>query len=190
MKDKAVNIWQIPTTEYVPETKQLDSCSLEDDINLTGREIIKFNFRNVEQQVSSWVEMYVKVLKTLHNEDKTILTRLAYEKDPSVDLSMHISNNKNEFSASEEIEKGIYIGTATRTSYKISLLRKFFKLFNEDTSNLIFYLKDENDEEVLLGKEGLRSKYWNYALNEIHRIHGPDGAFCNVTKSKQNWIAG
>ncbi|HPY57084.1 MAG TPA: hypothetical protein PK656_08710, partial [Sedimentibacter sp.] len=47
------SIWAAPVTEYKPEEKQLDTYTLEDEGELTGRLIAKFTFKNTEQPVTS-----------------------------------------------------------------------------------------------------------------------------------------
>ena len=45
---RALTIWAAPVTDYKPEEKQLDSYTLEDEGELTGRLIAKFTFKNTE----------------------------------------------------------------------------------------------------------------------------------------------
>lgn len=77
----------------------------------------------------------------------------------------------------------------TSTSYKINLLHRFFKLYQVDESELIFYLKIKDNAETNTdeGRYSLRRKFWNYALPEI-KSH--TGYFQNVNTSKMNWIGG
>ena len=87
---------------------------------------------------------------------------------------------------------GIYVWTNTSTQSKLSVLSRLFKLYNEDTSDLVFYLRNEN--EVNEDEPGscyeLRRKYWIYALSIIQKAHGEDGSFSNVNPSRDNWING
>ena len=84
---KALEIWPLPQTDFKPSEKQLDSCTLEDDVNLNGRKIAKYAYKNTEQPVGSWIDMFERVLKMLHAEEKSVLTKLAYETNQSVDLA-------------------------------------------------------------------------------------------------------
>lgn len=66
-----------------------------------------------------------------------------------------------------------------------------FKLHDADPTDLVFFLRDENentevDEAV---RHKLRRKYWAYALQIIKEVHGESGTFCNVNPSKDNWIS-
>ncbi len=190
LMSKALEIWKLPVTEFMPVEKQMDMLTLEDDINLTGRNIAKFSYKNMEQPVSSWVEMYESMMKILHSEDKTILSKLALIKSDN-DISVHVSTNKSDLRGYIEIENGLYIERNTSTWLKISLLRIFFKLYSAEPSDLVFYLNDDNHnaEDEAGTRYELRRKYWTYALELIHNAHGED-AFSNVNPSKENWISG
>lgn len=91
------------------------------------------------------------------------------------------------------IHEGLYAERNTSTFTKIALLRKLFKLYDVDSSELIFFLRDVNDstddEDITGTRYELRRRYWTYALDFIHEAHG-DGSFSNVHASKQNWISG
>lgn len=73
LKNRALSIWGLPETEYRPEEKELDFFTLADDTSMSNRFISRFVYKNTEQPVSSWVEMYLKVLRILYEEDKSIL---------------------------------------------------------------------------------------------------------------------
>lgn len=57
---RALAIWQLPATDFLPKEKQMDSYTLEDEAELTGRLIARFTFKNTEQPVSSWVEFFLR----------------------------------------------------------------------------------------------------------------------------------
>lgn len=140
LMDRALQIWSLPSTEYKPVEKQLDTYTLEDEDELTGRQIAKFTFKNTEQPVKSWVEMFQKVIKILYAEDKAIITRLALSKEGN--LAPYFTTNSGE-SKRVEIGDGIYVWTNTSTQSKLSVLNRLFKLYDEEPSDLVFYLRDE-----------------------------------------------
>lgn len=190
LMERAVKIWQAPTTTFKPEKKQLDSCTLDDDISLNGRLIANFSYKNMEQPVTSWVEMFQKVLRLLYAEDKSIITKLAASKEDSV--STYFSMDGAAFNKSAEIGDGIFVWTNTNTQSKLSVLRKVFKLYDADPTDLVFYLRDENES---IGDEAgtryeLRRRYWEYALDYIKMVHAENDSFANVNPSKSNWISG
>lgn len=186
---RALTIWARPTTAFQPEEKQLDSYTLEDDEMLSGRLIARFSYKNTEQPVTSWVEMYQKVLQILYAEDKTIITKLAVSSEDNI--ALHFSMNSTEFTKSVEIGDGIFVWTNTNTQSKLSVLNRIFKLYGADPSDLVFYLRDENEnaEDEAGTRYELRRRFWTYALKHIHEAHG-DASFSNVHPSKENWISG
>ena len=57
LMQRALTIWSLPATSYHPAEKQMDSYSLYDDVDLSGRSIVRFSYRNTEQPVTSWIEL-------------------------------------------------------------------------------------------------------------------------------------
>lgn len=190
---KALQIWKAPTTSYRPVQKQLDAYSLDDDVTLTGRVIIKFSYKNMEQPVDSWISMYENVLKILHAEDKSVLFKLAHTQSDGNDISLHVSSRPSDLRAPLEIDDNIYVERNTGTGLKISLLRRFFKMYGADPADLIFWLREESEEEEAdHGEERyeIRKKYWSFALEQIRNACGEKGPFQNVNPTKYNWING
>lgn len=187
---RALEIWAAPTTTFKPAVKQMDSYTLDDDTSLSGRLIARFSYKNTEQPVSSWVEMFQKVLQILFAEDKSVITKLAASTEDG--LALNFTMNEADFKKTVEIGDGIYVWTNTSTQTKLSVLNKVFKLYDADPSDLVFYLRDENEsaEEEAGTRYELRRKYWAYALDFIKEINAENASFANVNPSKENWISG
>lgn len=187
---RALEIWAAPTTTFKPAVKQMDSYTLDDDTSLSGRLIARFSYKNTEQPVSSWVEMFQKVLQILYAEDKSVITKLAASTEDG--LALNFTMNEADFKKTVEIGDGIYVWTNTSTQSKISVLNKVFKLYDADPSDLVFYLRDENEsaEEEAGTRFETRRKYWTYALDFIKEANGDAGLFANANTSKENWISG
>lgn len=192
LRERALEIWKMPVSKYRPAEKQMDSCSLEDEFDIGGRAIVRFEYKNTEQPVTSWIDMFERVIKIMHSEDKSVLSKLAYSTGDN-DLSAWVGCDPNKFRRACEIDEGVFFEKNTSTAMKISILRRLFRLFNADPSDLIFYLRDEeddsDDEDFAGTRYELRRKYWSFALDFIHKVHG-DKSFSNVNTSKQNWISG
>ena len=191
--EQGLEIWEAPVTSFKPVEKQLDSCTLDDDVNLSGRLIARFTFKNTEQPVTSWIDMFERVVRILHAEDQSVLSKLAYANAEDVDLAAYVSTNKTELRGYSEIEEGLYFEKNTSTWMKISVLRRLFKLYNIDPIDLVFYLRDESestDDTEINEKQLTRKKYWAYALEQIHAAHGDNGSFGNVNPTVQSWISG
>ena len=109
--------------------------------------------------------------------------------DDSVDLAYQVTRDPKKFANSVTIDEDLYVWTGTATQYKINTLRKFFEQYNQDPTDLIFFLEDaksssdkaEDDHDIT------RRKYWATALDAIQQS---TGTFLNVTSTKNNLITG
>lgn len=146
LMQRALEIWALPTTAFAPVEKQVDSCTLDEEVTLSGRLISRFSYKNTEQPVLNWADMFERVIRLLHSEDKTVLPKLANTTDNGVDLAVYVSFNKSDLRGCSEIEEGLFIERNTSTWQKVNLLRRFFKLYNADPSDLVFYLRDVNGD--------------------------------------------
>lgn len=193
MVNKALYIWSYPDTDYEPEEKPLDVVSLDDDVNLTGTQIAKFSYKEIEQVVESWTDMYGRVLRILHEEDSSVLTGLAYTSDSDNGLSMHVTSVEDEFKSKVQIAPNIYVWTGTSTQHKMNTLRRFFSLYGADPSDLTIFLNNSNEEQTAEDEPeryGLRRRYWAYALPYIKEKFGNEGPFSRVNPTYSNWISG
>lgn len=196
LMQRALTIWPLPATDFKPAEKQMDSYSLDDDVELSGRDIVRFGYKNTEQPVTSWIDMMEQILKILHAEDKSVLSRLAYSKGENNDLDAYVSNKPQDLRNAIEIDTDIYVERNTSTSTKISMLRKFFKAYGANEEDLVFYLKDVNDDGTAQEagtRYELRRRYWAFALPYIQQAHDDGtghGCFSGCTTSKENWLSG
>lgn len=200
---RALQIWPLPQTAFVPQHKQLESCTLEEEAALTGRQIARFAFRNSEQPVASWAEMFEKAVQILYAEDRTVVTALALSGEEG--LAQHFfagaageapgtAADKTADKAAGKavaIGDGLFVWTNTSTQSKLSVLRRLFKLYGADAGDLVFFLREEGAAPgEAEGRLALRRRYWAYALPLIKAAQGPDGCFLGVNPTKDNWITG
>lgn len=191
LKNTVIGIWPYPTSNYHPQKKQMDAIALDEDVILTGRVLSKYSFKGAEQPVASWADMYQQVITMLHSENKAVLTKLAVSQDPAVDLSLHFSMSPTSFNSCRQIDTDLYVWTGTDIQYKINNLRKIFAIFDVPESELVFYLKDEDNSETVAGNRyEIRKKYWEYTLPQLKNAFSENGLFENVNPVTSNWIAG
>lgn len=191
LKNAVIGIWPYPTSNYHPQKKQMDAIALDEDVILTGRVLSKYSFKGAEQPVASWADMYQQVITMLHSENKAVLTKLAVSQDPAVDLSLHFSMSPTSFNSCRQIDTDLYVWTGTDTQYKINNLRKIFAIFDVPESELVFYLKDEDNSETVAGNRyEIRKKYWEYTLPQLKNAFSENGLFGNMNPVTSNWIAG
>lgn len=192
MVAEALTIWTCPETVFKPAEKQYDSCSLADeDIDLTGRDIVKYSYQGAERTVTSWADMLDQMVKYLHHRDKTILSTLAQNQDKS-GLSGYVQRDpKDELWNAFQVDDHIYMEGNTNTMLKISILQRLFPLYGVDPQDLVFYLKDPDaDKSAESQRHALRKEYWLMALPIIQKENAERGTFKNVKPNVYNEIRG
>lgn len=185
-------IWAMPSTTFVPAEKEFDSCALDDEeIDLKGRDIVKYSYQNAETPVSSWTDMFEHVVKYLHAEDKSVLSALAYSTSNNTELSGYFSNDPDNLRSPLKIDEDIYVEKNTSTALKISILRRLFVFFHADPMDLVFYLRDsEQDKAADNNRFDLRRRYWNYALPIIQEANHGNGCFKKCNPNTSNTMNG
>ena len=188
----ARKIWSYPATKFVPAEKEFDSCTLDDEnTELTGRDIVKYSYQNIEQPVTSWADMLEHVVKYLHQRDKSILSGIAYSQSSTTDLVSYISTEPDKLRSAIKVDEDIYFEKGSSTALKLSILRRLFALYDLDPMDLVFYLRDaESDKVADEGRYEIRKRYWTYALPLIQQAHSHRGSFSNVTPGTSNWCSG
>ena len=188
----ARTIWSYPTTSFVPAEKEFDSCTLDDEnADLTGRDIVKYSYQNLEQPVTSWADMLEHVVKYLHQKDKSVLTGLAYSQSSTTDLVSHISTDPKKLRSAFKVDDDIYFEKGSSTALKLSILRRLFALYGLDPMDLVFYLRDAISDKVAdESRFVLRKRYWTYALPLIQKAHSHRGLFSNANPTTSNWCSG
>ena len=187
----AKRIWSYPQTSFVPAEKEFDSCTLDDEnAELTGRDIAKYSYQNVEQPVTSWADMFEHVVKFLHQKDKSVLSGLAYSSS-STDLANYVSSTEDGLRSALKIDDHIFMERNTSTALKMSILRRLFALYDADPMDLVFYLKDmESEKAAEAGRYEIRKRYWTYALPIIQKQHAHRGSFTNCSPTTSNTTSG
>ena len=173
MVDRALTIWSYPETAFVPKEKEYDSCTLDDeDIELTGRELVKFSYKNAEMPVTTWSDMIISMVEQLHQQDKSVLTEIAYGFNKDAELSKYFSNNPSKLRNPVQIDNNIFFEKNSSTAYKVIILRRLFMLYHADPMDLVFYLKDvESANNINSKRHEMRKEYWTYALPLIQQAN-------------------
>lgn len=182
---QGLKIWPMVETTYQPLEKVLDTFNLADDVSMKGRRVSKFSFLGIEQSVSSWVDAYTEILAILHSKDPMVLLELAAGKQIN-GLNNCVEENPNDKNSYYKLEEGIYLSINTNTETKLSMLRKLFELYKIEEEELMFYLRDNDLEELedLSPSRKMRIKFWTIALPLLNK---KTGKFENISPSISNW---
>ena len=135
----AIEIWPNIDTDFNTSIgEDIIELSLEDEIDLTGFEIISYTYGDDDEiKAVNWARTYVAILKKLFNEDSSIMVNIATDKSET-SLSKIISFNGENFRSAEEISDGLYAELNFSTANKIGNLRKIFDYYNIEYSKLSF----------------------------------------------------
>lgn len=185
----AQKIWSYPDTTFVPAEKEFDSCTLDDEnVDLSGIDIVKYSYQNAEQPVTSWTDMFEHVVKFLHQRDKSVLSSLAFNTSSTTDLSNYVKSSEEGLRRGLKIEDNIYVEINTSTMLRLSILRRFFALYGADPMDLLFYLRDmQSEKNAKETRLEVRRKYWTYALPIIRKQHiGKRDSFDNCAPTGSN----
>lgn len=148
MIGQALKIWFCPQTEFKPvkiAKEQYDSCTLDDDqIELTNREIVQYSYNNIVHVVNNWAEMFEQVVKMCHHADRSVLIELANAED-NRDMAQYVKTTEKALRAAFKIDEKIYFERNTSTNRKRVILRQLFELYDLDPSDLVFYLKPQDE---------------------------------------------
>lgn len=136
-------VFQMNSKNKIYILERLENFGTGEDKDLTGRLIARFSYKNMEQPVASWVEMFQKVLQILYAEDRSIITKPACSDGDNV--AWHFSMDASAYIKGVEIGDGIYVLTNTSTQSKLSVLARVFRLYEAEPADLVFYLRDENE---------------------------------------------
>ena len=179
---RALKLWVYPTSSFEPAEDPLDSCSLDDEVNLTGTTPVKFSFRGEEQAHDTWVSLYTAVLSLLHQEDKRVLYSLLERGPEASELAVQLNERSAAFRAYFELDSQLYLDVGNSTRRKMNLLRSFLPLWGFDPEELTLYYAQAEEENNAVP---LRREFWSYALPEIRER---TGAFDGVRSLDYNWI--
>ena len=139
----AKQLWPYPQTSFVPSVAINESHSLEEDFNYKGRNIISYTFMNTPYSASSWVEMFVQVVKFFFDLDATVIYKLVDETDG---LGSNFTS-KGTDGYTSEIAPNVYLWTSTNTMTKIRMLRQIFDRFELDYSELTIEIEGIDETE-------------------------------------------
>ena len=190
---QALEIWAFPVTVFKPVEKQLDFFTLDDETDMSGRKIASFRYLTLNKFANSWADMFESIVRLLHDEDNSVLYRLAYETDSAVELASYVSTQKENLRNAVEIDKELFVEGNTSTWAKLSILRRLFALYGKDPSDLVFYLRNDADKGLNGAeseKTGRRKEFWKHVLDSLQEAHKESGAFRDAVPCERHYVNG
>lgn len=191
MVERAREIWALPETDFVPARREYDSFSLADeDADMTGRWVQRYSFSGAEQTVSSWAELFERVIRLLHSGSKSVLYSLAESNDAD-SVAVYVSSHADSFHSPIEIDSSLYVEKNNGTNTKLGILRRLFAIYGVEPDELVFYLHDMDSAQLAeTARHETRRRYWEYALPSIQEANLRLGAFSGVNPTTSNSVYG
>lgn len=146
---KSLELWPLPTSNYIAPEKETDEYLLDDDFDFTYCLVQSYIFFGVESKVSSWKEMLVGIVKYL------IIHYPAAIKTMSEDTKFYELSLEKTSNSFIEVSKNLYLYAECSTKAKIISLKKMFEKCEIDPTELsICILKKSVDMNDSAGLEG------------------------------------
>ena len=186
LMDEALTLWPLPATNFQPVKREKETYTLDDDIDMTGRNIASYRYKDQESSVKNWIDFYIQVLKLLHEQDPSVLTSLAAAPADVRGLSSYFSTDPDILRNAIPVVEGIYTEGNTSTEAKLNILTRLFDKYGEDTSILTYSLRaEESTVDNPYAQD--RLDYWTYALPIIK---ASAKAYNNVSPAARNYLDG
>lgn len=145
LANMALEIWQCPSTEFVPEQKEDEILSLaEDNAVFTNRDIMYFTYQEEKHPVTTWTEMMWQMAEILYSINPAILYQEAANKK-NVWFAQTAATN----SFRKLAEKLYFCPGNSSTWNKMSTLKNLFRLYQLDEEDLTFALVPLKSEEEI-----------------------------------------
>ncbi len=137
LKDKALQIWGYPTTNYEIPRDISKTFTLDDEGSFIWQKIIWFKFKDNEYDVANWSDFFQRVVKILYDKDPVLINSFKNEDR----LSCCFFDTDKELYTCRKITTNLYLNVWMNTNRKLYILRMIFDRFNIDLNELEFYFK-------------------------------------------------
>jgi hypothetical protein len=138
--DRFLKLWPMLATTFKPVEKDTEIVAFDDDeLEVTGRNICAFSYKNTRYQATSWADMLADLCKLLYDEAPSSVRLLC-----NANLCLHDKDSDR----CRRFAEGCYVQTSNDTKTKINILRYLFEKLDIPQSELEFELlplKEDSD---------------------------------------------
>jgi len=139
LRDRALEIWEYPSTEYKPK-KDMDKifALADNEIAFTGKVIVSFSYGEYEDyKVRTWKEFYELIVKELYGTNPNIF--ISSLKNTSIEN--RTSNDKDDFYLPIKLSEKLYLKADMSTESLLFTLRKIIEKFDVNPAEITFTIK-------------------------------------------------
>ncbi len=190
LSEMALEIWEYPTTSYVPMQEEEDIVSLSEDNGVaTNRGIQFFIFQEERTKVSNWTEMMWEMAHRLFAINPIILYQEA-----SVKRNVWFDTTQVSKDYRKLAEGLFYCPGNSSTWNKMAILKNLFRLYNIDEDTLSFGLQSKKEDTDFIDVAPIddaesryvkRKRFWAEFIKYCEENNGP---FVKNSPSTSNWI--
>lgn len=136
--DRFMHLWPMITTDYAPLEKDTDTVVFgDDDVELTGRDIVSFSYKGKSQSVTSWKDMLVQLCTMIYEENQTDMGYVA-----SFNYWLHSFPQRGRM----RIGENCYVACDNSTNTKQSIIAYLFEKLNIPETSLEYELTPEQED--------------------------------------------
>lgn len=139
--ERFMHLWPMITTTYTPLEKETETVVFgDDDIELTGRDIMAFSYKGKRQTVISWKDMLVQLCTMIYEESQTDMGYVA-----TLNYWLHTTPQRGRV----RIGDHCYVPCDNSTSTKQSIISYLFGKLNIPETSLEYELKPVQEDAVV-----------------------------------------
>ena len=142
----AKKTWFLPHSTFIP-VENIETLTLEDEFDLTNRQIQSFNFLGEMVKTDDVTDFYIKIFTILCDWDKTLLIQ---------NSNRYYGSNINDMRKPREITDGFFVEVNLSSNDKIKVIKDALKILSLEHSEVSFTLDkafDINDISTYSNKK-------------------------------------
>ncbi len=149
LKDEALKIWPYPWTDYQPPVVQDEYLTLDDDPDeFTKRKVRRVKFKDLDESVDKWSKLFETLLRCLYQQGKNIIqSRAQSAREEDKCFRNILSCRQEDLSKPRELGDGVYFGIPASTAIKLQILKRLFKLYKKEPSDVLIYLRPQTEKD-------------------------------------------
>lgn len=143
---KALEIWNMPETNYEEEDEYISSYDLSDtETSFIGEKIKSFKFDNHIYEVKSWKEFCEYIARFLYDLDKIPFIELVKRTDSNTEgIAKRFSSKQEDLRCPIKIDNDIYVETNYNTDSILNSIRCIVDAYSIDQNEIEFVIKNKN----------------------------------------------
>lgn len=129
-----LQLWPMPVSDYTPNENQVESAALDEEVNFTNRKLCGYTFLGTHNDVKTWAEMLMQVLRRCLQENEAAV-RWCCDNNK---YNMATVANAKGYHYHREFSKDLYVRACSSTATKIWTLQSVLKECSIPLSELTF----------------------------------------------------